>query len=184
MLSSTISAWLKNLGEIYSWLQSMFTHRIRYRGRKMLNNSNTVSEAQQNLIMKYTDSRTFLNHYLPRHVDTDMQNVINGRQSNKSLMCVITRISRWIDTRRPRHLTPKQQASIHKYLEYVEAVRAAIDNEEAKNVLRTDSILPEQIDLLEKLQNSRDEILQLLPSCNIAVILKAGLCIDNVNGRL
>jgi hypothetical protein len=29
--------------------------------------------------------------------------------------------------------------------------RAAIDNEEAKNVLRTDSMLPEQIDLLEKL---------------------------------
>ncbi|CAI7636376.1 unnamed protein product [Penicillium pancosmium] len=213
MLSGTMSARLKNLGEIHGWLQSMFAHRMRYGGGKMLNNSDAVSEAQQNLIMKHADSRTFLNHYLPRHVDTDMQNVMNGRQSNKSLMRAITRMSRWIDTRRPRHLTPKQRASIREHPEYVEAVRrldeqteictydpneqmqlrrdklareklntfgrleralrqkvrkefdrkqanidierqlsgAAIDNEEAKNVLRTDSMLPEQIDLLEKL---------------------------------
>lgn len=201
-----------NLPGIHGWLQSMFAHRMRYGGGKMLNNSDSVSEAQQNLIMKHAD-RTFLNHYLPRHVDTDMQNVMNGRQSNKSLMRAITRMSRWIDTRRPRHLTPEQRASIREHPEYVEAVRrldeqaelciydpseqmqlrrdrlareklntfgrleralrqkvrkefdrkqanldierqlsgAAIDNEEAKNVLRTDSMLSEQIDLLEKL---------------------------------
>ncbi|OJD12082.1 hypothetical protein AJ78_07259 [Emergomyces pasteurianus Ep9510] len=120
-----------------------------------------------------------------------MQNVMNGRQSNKSLMRAITRMSRWIDTRRPRHLTPEQRASIREHPEYVEAARrldeqaetciydpkralrqkvrkefdckqanididrqlsgAAIDDEEAKNVLRTDSMQPEQIDLLEKL---------------------------------
>jgi hypothetical protein len=213
MLSGTMSARLRNLGEIHGWLQSMFAHRMRYGGGKMLNSSDAVSEAQQNLIMKHADSRTFLNHYLPRHVDTDMQNVMNGRQPNKSLMRAITRMSRWIDTRRPRHLTPAQRASIREHPEYVEAVRrlneqtekctydsseqmqlrrdkfareklntfgrleralrkkvrsefdrkqanidierqlsgAAIDNEEAKNVLRTDSMLPEQIDLLEKL---------------------------------
>lgn len=128
-------------------------------------------------------------------------------------MRAVTRMSRWIDTRRPRHLTPGQRASIREHPEYVEAVQrldeqaeiciydpsekmqlqrdklareklntfgrleralrqkvrkefdrkqanidierqlsgAAIDNEEAKNVLRTDSMLPEQIDLLEKL---------------------------------
>ncbi|KAJ5751309.1 hypothetical protein N7533_008337 [Penicillium manginii] len=165
MLSGTMSARLRNLGEIHGWLQSMFAHRMRYGGGKMLNSSDAVSEAQQNLIMKHADSRTFLNHYLPRHVDTDMQNVMNGRQPNKSLMRAITRMSRWIDTRRPRHLTPAQRASIREHPEYVEAFDrkqanidierqlsgAAIDNEEAKNVLRTDSMLPEQIDLLEKL---------------------------------
>ena len=123
MLSGTMSARLKNLGEIHGWLQSMFAHRMRYGGGKMLNNSDAVSEAQQNLIIKHSDSRTFLNHYLPRHINTDMQNVINGQQSNKSLMRAITRMSRWIDTRRPRHLTPKQRASIREHLEYVEAVR-------------------------------------------------------------
>ncbi|KAJ5651633.1 uncharacterized protein N7484_005356 [Penicillium longicatenatum] len=198
MLDVTMSARLRSLGEIHGWLHSMFAH---------------LSEAQQNLIMKHADSRTFLNHYLPRHIDTDMQNVMNGRDSNKSLMRAITRMSRWIDTRRPRHLTAEQRASIREHPEYVEAVQrfdeqaevcihdpseqmrsrrdklardklntfgrleralrqkirkefdrkqanidierqlsgAAIDDEEAKNVLRTDSMLPEQINLLEKL---------------------------------
>jgi hypothetical protein len=36
---------------------------IRYGGGKMLNESSAVSEAQQNLIMKHADTRTFLNHY-------------------------------------------------------------------------------------------------------------------------
>ncbi|KAJ5976476.1 hypothetical protein N7481_010183 [Penicillium waksmanii] len=213
MHSVTMSARLSNLGEIHGWLQSMFAHRMRYGGGMMLNNSDAVSEAQQNLIMKHADSRTFLNHYLPRHVDTDMQNVMNGRQSNKPLMRAITRTSRWIDTRRHRHLTAEQRASIREHPEYVGAVRrldeqaevfvydlneqmrlrhdklareklntfdrleralrqkvrkefdrkqanidierqlsgAAIADEEAKNVLRTDNMLPEQIDLLEKL---------------------------------
>ncbi|KAJ5804828.1 hypothetical protein N7474_010693 [Penicillium riverlandense] len=95
MVDVTMSARLRNLREIHSWLYSMFAHRMRYGGRKMLNNSDA------NLIMKHADTRTFLNHYLPRHVDTDMQSMMNGRESNKSLMRVITRMSRWIDTRRP-----------------------------------------------------------------------------------
>ncbi|CAG7927890.1 unnamed protein product [Penicillium olsonii] len=213
IIDVTMSARLRNLGEIHGWLHSMFAHRMRYGGGKMLNNSDAVSEAQQNLIMKHADSRTFLKHYLPRHVDTDMQSVMNGRESNVSLMRAITRMSRWIDTRRPRHLTTEQRASIREHPKYVEAVRrldeqvdvcihdpseqmqsrrdklareklntfgrleralrqkiregfdrkqanidierqlsgAAIDDEEAKDALRTDSMLPEQINLLEKL---------------------------------
>ncbi|KAI2697980.1 hypothetical protein CBS147354_9889 [Penicillium roqueforti] len=141
-------------------------------------------------------------------------NVMNGRESNKSLMRAITRISRWIDKRRPRHLTSEQRASLREHPEYVEATRrmkeqaeeckcdpsaamqsrleklkretsntfgrleralrrkvrhefdrkqaiidierqlsgAAVDDEEAKKVLQVeDQMLPEQIDLLEKL---------------------------------
>lgn len=81
------------------------------------------SEAQQNLIMQHADTRTFLNHCLPRHIDTDIQSVMNGRKSNKSLMRAITRMSRWIDTRRPRHLTAEQRASIREHPEYVEAAQ-------------------------------------------------------------
>lgn len=213
MAEATMSARLRNLGEIHGWLHSMFAHRMRYGGGKMLNNSDAVSEAQQNLIMKHAETRTFLNHYLPRHIDTDMQSVMNGRESNKSLMRAITRMSRWIDKRRPRHLTTEQRASLREHPEYVEVVRrldeqaeacnhdpseqmrsrrdqlareklntfgrleralrqkvrkefdrrqanidierqlsgAAIDDEEAKEVLRTDRMMPEQINLLEKL---------------------------------
>lgn len=39
----------------------------------MLNGSDSVSEAQQNLIMKHANISTFLDHYFPRHIDTDMQ---------------------------------------------------------------------------------------------------------------
>ncbi|CAG8337405.1 unnamed protein product, partial [Penicillium salamii] len=214
MTEGAMSGRLRNLGEIHGFLQSMFAHRFRYGGGKMLNESSAVSEAQQNLIMKHADTRTFLNHYLPRHIDTDMQNVMNGRESNKSLMRAITRMSRWIDKRRPRHLTSEQRASLREHPEYVEATRrmkeqaeeckydpsaamqsrlekltretsntfgrleralrrkvrhefdrkqaiidierqlsgAAVDDEEAKKVLQVeDQMLPEQIDLLEKL---------------------------------
>lgn len=209
-----MSARLRSLGEIHGWLHSMFAHRFRYGGGKMLNESDAVSEAQQNLIMKHANTQTFLNHYLPRHIDTDMQNVMNGRASNKNLMRAITRMSRWIDKRRPRHLTAGQRASLREHPEYVEATRRmneqaemckrdasdqmlarldkltrekantfhrlerilrkktrmefdrkqatrdierqlsgmAVDDEEAKEVLRTeDQMLPEQIHLLEKL---------------------------------
>ncbi|KAJ5443134.1 hypothetical protein N7445_004247 [Penicillium cf. griseofulvum] len=95
-----MSGRLRNLGEIHGFLQSMFAYRFRYGGGKMLNESSAVSEAQQNLIMKHADTRTFLNHYLPRYIDTDMQNVMNGRESNKSLMRAITRMKYVEATRR------------------------------------------------------------------------------------
>ncbi|KAJ5819391.1 hypothetical protein N7474_004982 [Penicillium riverlandense] len=123
MTQGAMSARLRSLGEIHGWLHSMFAHRFRYGGGKMLNESDTVSEAQQNLIMKHANIQTFLNHYLPRHIDTDMQNVMNGRASNKNLMRAITRMSRWIDKRRPRHLTLEQRASLRVHPEYMEATR-------------------------------------------------------------
>ncbi|KAJ6001214.1 hypothetical protein N7481_001623 [Penicillium waksmanii] len=128
-------------------------------------------------------------------------------------MRAITRMSRWIDTRWPRHLTLEQRASIREHPEYVEVIRrldkqaeiyiydpseqmqlrrdkltrkklntfvlleralrkkvrkefdrkqanidierqlsgAAINHEEAKNVLRTDSMLPDQTNIFQKL---------------------------------
>ncbi|KAJ5203022.1 hypothetical protein N7449_005101, partial [Penicillium cf. viridicatum] len=73
MTDGAISKRLRNLGEIHGLLQSIFAYCFRYRGGKMLNESSAVSEAQQNLIIKQADTRTFLNHYLPRHIDTDIQ---------------------------------------------------------------------------------------------------------------
>lgn len=119
MSSGTMSDRLKSMGEIHGWLHSMFSHRFRYAGGKMLNESDEVSQAQQNLIMKHSDTKTFLDHYLPRHINTDMQNVMNGRKSNKPLMRAITRMSRWIDKRRPRHLTEEQRESLRNHPEYL-----------------------------------------------------------------
>ncbi|KAL1873654.1 hypothetical protein Plec18167_006171 [Paecilomyces lecythidis] len=129
--ASTMSGRLRTLGEIHGWLHSMFAHRMRYGGGKVLNESGVVSEAQQNLIMKHSNIRTFLDHYLPRHVDTDMQNIMNGRESNRGLMRAITRMSRWIDKRRPRLLSVEQRASLRQHPEYLAAVQRRDDAMEA-----------------------------------------------------
>jgi hypothetical protein len=73
--------------------------------------------------MKHANIRTFLNHYLPRNIDTDMQNIMNGRKPNIPLMHCIRRIGRWIDKRRPRHVSPQERATLYQHPEYLEAVR-------------------------------------------------------------
>jgi hypothetical protein len=90
-----------------------------------------VSEAQQNLIMKHANIRTFLNHYLPRNIDTDMQNIMNGREPNTQLMHSIRRISRWIDKRRPRHVSDQDRASLYQHPDYLEAVHRREDQAKA-----------------------------------------------------
>ena len=87
-----------------------------------MNKSSAVSEAQQNLIIKHANTRTFLNHYLPRHIDTNIQSIMNGREPDKALIRAITQISRWINKRRPQHLTSKQRASLREHLEYIKAI--------------------------------------------------------------
>ncbi|KAF7587244.1 hypothetical protein BBP40_007516 [Aspergillus hancockii] len=134
---STMSGRLKSLGEIHGWLHSFFAHRFRYGGGKMLNKSDVVSEAEQNLIMKHANIRTFLNHYLPRDIDVDMQNIMNSRDQNTALMGAITRISRWIDKRRPRKLDPQQRASLREHPEYLEAVQ--LQNQQEKAYKKTPS---------------------------------------------
>jgi len=78
-----------------------------------------VSQAQQKLIMKHSDTKTFLDHYLTRHINTDMQNIIDGRKSNKPLMRATTRMSLWIDRRRPQYLTDEQREFLRNHPEYL-----------------------------------------------------------------
>lgn len=54
------------------------------------------------LIMKHADRRTFLNHYHPLQIDTDMIRTLCGLDLDAELMRAVTRQSRWMDKRRPR----------------------------------------------------------------------------------
>jgi hypothetical protein len=118
MSVGTMSDRLKSLGEIHGWLSLCFLiGSVSYAGGKMLTKSDEVSQAQQNLIMKHSDTKTFLDHDLRRHINTDMQNIINSRKSNKPLMRAITRMSRWIDKRRPRYLIDEQRKSLRNHPE-------------------------------------------------------------------
>ena len=109
-----------------------------------------MSEAQQNLIMKHADIHTFLDHYLPRNIDTDMQSIMNGRDPNTTLMRAITRMSRWIDKRRPRQLSDIQRASIHQHPDYLEAVQQ--QDKQARAV--KDNPTPQMQSQLDKLSQA------------------------------
>jgi hypothetical protein len=73
--------------------------------------------------MKHASPRTFLNHYHPLQLDTDMIRVICGLDPDVELMRAVTRQSRWRDTRRPRYLTHEQRAQVEDHPELEEARR-------------------------------------------------------------
>ncbi|EED14738.1 conserved hypothetical protein [Talaromyces stipitatus ATCC 10500] len=156
--ASTMSARLQSLGEIHGWLHIFFAHRMRYGGGKQLNESGCVSEAQQNLIMKHASSRTFLNHYLPRNIDTDMQNIMNGRKPNTMLMHAIRRISRWIDKRRPRVISAQDRAELYQHPEYL----AAVHERDAQAILCQQSPSPRNMSRLGRLTQDVDKIFRRL----------------------
>ncbi|KAJ5950701.1 uncharacterized protein N7479_009114 [Penicillium vulpinum] len=119
----SLSNQLQTFGEIAGFKWSLFTHRFRYGGGTIMNESGLVSDAQQNLIMKHTDIRTFLKHYLPRRIGTDMQALMRGLEPDSAMMRAVTRMGRWIDTRRPRELTDEQKASVEDTPELQEAIQ-------------------------------------------------------------
>jgi hypothetical protein len=64
--------------------------------------------------MVHADSRTFLNHYLPRRITVDTQAIVRGMAPQDEIMRAACRMSRWIDPERPRRLTPEQSASVNQ----------------------------------------------------------------------
>lgn len=123
-----------------------------------------VSDAKQNLIMKHADIRTFLNHYLPRRIGTDMQALMRGLQPDSAMMRAVTRMERWIDRRRPRELTDAQKAMV----EHDPELQAAIWKRDAfsKKLQRSRKKSGQKLDKLDKLKwgviNTRNRLLYAL----------------------
>jgi hypothetical protein len=67
----------------------------------------------QNLMMGHASIATFLRHYLSRRITVDTQAVVRGIQPQTALMRAACTMSRSIDHRRPRRLTPEQSASVN-----------------------------------------------------------------------
>ncbi|EQL33377.1 hypothetical protein BDFG_04532 [Blastomyces dermatitidis ATCC 26199] len=112
---------LSIFGEIHGWLHSMFSHRFRYGSGKILNESGWVSEEQRMLIMKHADRRTFIDHYHPRTVGTEMIRTICGLDPDKEMMRSVARLDRWRDQRRSRHLTTEDKKRMKDHPELVTA---------------------------------------------------------------
>ncbi|KAI2834294.1 hypothetical protein CBS11350_10827 [Aspergillus niger] len=162
--SSTLSRQLKVFGEIAGFKWSLFTHRFRYGGGTILNESGLVSDAQQNLIMKHADIRTFLNHYLPRRIGTDMQALMRGLKPDSDMMRAVTRMGRWIDRRRPRELTDAQKATVEHDPELQKAIRKR--DAFSKKFQRSQKKSGRKLDKLDKLKrdvtNTRNRLLYAL----------------------
>jgi hypothetical protein len=67
----------------------------------------------QNLMMGHASITTFLRHYLSRRITVDTQAVVRSIQPQTALMRAACTMSRSIDHRRPRRLTPEQSASVN-----------------------------------------------------------------------
>ncbi|KAG9244782.1 hypothetical protein BJ878DRAFT_504588 [Calycina marina] len=74
-----------------------------------------VSDSLQNEMLQHASIGTFLKHYL-NVINVDLQGVYRRLDTQKELMRSACSMSRSIDPRRPRKLTPDQTASVNVLL--------------------------------------------------------------------
>ncbi|KAH1586807.1 hypothetical protein KXX44_000412, partial [Aspergillus fumigatus] len=112
---------LVTFGEIRGWPGAFHAHQFWYGSGKVINESGWVSKEQHMLIMKHASPWTFLDHYHPLQIDTDMIWVICGLDPDVELMRAVTRQNRWEDPRCLRYLTEQQRAQVEDHPELQEA---------------------------------------------------------------
>lgn len=78
--------------------------------------------------MAHATSRTFIKHYRPRR-HTGSQEIMCGLNPDEEFSKAVTRMSRWIDRRRPRYLSDADRESVEKDPELQSAIRWQIDLE-------------------------------------------------------
>ncbi|KAJ6036024.1 hypothetical protein N7540_000303 [Penicillium herquei] len=128
MNGGTLDAQLRTFSEIHGFLNHFFSHQFRYGGGDLLDKSGFVSEAQRNVIMAHATSRTFIKHYRPRR-HTGLQEIMCGINPDEEFSKAVTRMSRWIDRRRPRYLSDADRQEVEKDPELQSAVRWQVELE-------------------------------------------------------
>ncbi|PTU18379.1 hypothetical protein P175DRAFT_0560274 [Aspergillus ochraceoroseus IBT 24754] len=123
---------LRSLSEIHGFLNPFFSHQFRYGGGQLLDESGFVSEAQRNVIMLHASSKTFVQHYRPRR-HAGLQEIMCGLNPDVEFSRAVTRMSRWIDKRRPRYLSELDRALVEKDPVLQAAVRWQADLEIQRN---------------------------------------------------
>ncbi|KAH3209483.1 hypothetical protein KXV77_007095 [Aspergillus fumigatus] len=151
MSKSSMSSLLVTFGEIRGWPGAFHAHQFRYGSGKVINESGWVSKEQHMLIMKHASPRTFLDHYHPLQIDTDMIRVICGLDPDVELMRAVTRQNRWEDPRRPRYLTEQQRAQA--FLDIEAQLSGTALKEEEEDEPFEDAVPPTQLHLLQCLMS-------------------------------
>ncbi|RHZ45341.1 uncharacterized protein CDV56_102092 [Aspergillus thermomutatus] len=162
MSKAAMSSMLVTFGEIRGWKGAFHAHQFRYGSGKVVNESGWVSKEQHMLIMKHANPRTFLNHYHPLQLDTDMIRVICGLDPDVELMRAVTRQSRWRDTRRPRYLTKQQRAQVEDHSDMEEARRKLENARALYEESRQPNLLNRVRQREKELKNTRQRLLRAL----------------------
>ncbi|KAL5312965.1 hypothetical protein ACEPPN_019391 [Leptodophora sp. 'Broadleaf-Isolate-01'] len=110
--SGSVRYRMKVGGEITGFGQVLKPYNLRDGAAKGLNESPDVSDSLQNKILQHASIGTFLKHYL-NDINVDLQGVYRRLDTQKDLMRFACSMSRSIDPRRPRKLTPEQTASVN-----------------------------------------------------------------------
>ncbi|KAL2817948.1 hypothetical protein BDW59DRAFT_152275 [Aspergillus cavernicola] len=159
---SSMSSLLVTFGEIRGWPGAFHAHQFRYGSGKVINESGWVSKEQHMLIMKHASSRTFLNHYHPLQIDTDMIRIICGLDPDVELMRAVTRQNRWQDPRRPRYLTEQQRTQVVDHPELEEARRKLSEICAQYDKTQQPGLLPRIERQKKEVKNTRKRLLRVL----------------------
>ncbi|KAL4984463.1 hypothetical protein BDW68DRAFT_193609 [Aspergillus falconensis] len=162
MSKSSMSSLLVTFGEIRGWPGAFHAHQFRYGSGKVINESGWVSKEQHMLIMKHASPRTFLNHYHPLEIDTDMIRIICGLDPDVELMRAVTRQNRWQDPRRPRYLTEQQRAQVEDHPELEEARRKLSKMISQYNKTQQPGLLPRIERQKKEVKNTQKRLLRAL----------------------
>jgi len=107
---------LRKVGELTGFAFPVGAYCFRRGNGEALDNSSDISEAQRNLCLQHAPNSTvFQRNYLSRHITISTHDAFRKLPQQTELMRVATGMSRTIDKRRPRLLSPSQveQARSH-----------------------------------------------------------------------
>jgi len=102
--------------------------------------------------MGHASITTFLRHYLSRHITVDTQAVVRGIQPQHAIMRAACTMSRTIDHRRPRRLTPEQSASVNNHPAVLSLLRR---REQLKIILQNPTKHPKYQNVNRKINRER-----------------------------
>ncbi|KAJ9646989.1 hypothetical protein H2199_001975 [Coniosporium tulheliwenetii] len=114
---STLRPRMRTLGEVTGIELPVGAYCFRRGNGEALDNSSFISDSQRNLILQHSSSQVFQHNYLSRHITADTQAAYRGLPPQVTVMRAATGMSRTIDKRRPRALTPEQVREAHRHLE-------------------------------------------------------------------
>src|SRR5277367_5448038 len=66
-------------------------------------------------MLQHASVDTFIRHYLPRRVTTDIAAIVRGLEPQYDMMRAICRMTRWIDPDRPQELTLEQSRLVNQH---------------------------------------------------------------------